>query len=57
MYIICIKSASRRIANQNKVWRLFEEAREFVHTKKFKNEDEWREYLNSGKKKARIAPK
>jgi len=39
-----------RIANRNKVWRTFEDAREFVHSQKFKKEDEWREYLKSGNK-------
>ena len=32
-----------------KVWRPFEEAREFVRSLNLKNEDEWQQYLKSGK--------
>lgn len=39
-----------RIADQNKVWRPFEKAREFVRSLGLKNQYEWAEYCKSGKK-------
>jgi len=38
------------IANQNKEWLPYEEAREFVHKLKLKNQNEWEEYCKSGNK-------
>lgn len=39
-----------RIANQNMVYRSFEEARRFVHIMHFKNQDEWKELCKVGLK-------
>ena len=39
-----------RIANQNKQWRPFKDARKFVRALKIKNQHEWYEYCKSGKK-------
>jgi hypothetical protein len=34
---------------KDKRWRKFEEAREFVHLLRLKNQDEWRRFVRSGK--------
>jgi len=41
---------TRTIANQNKEWLPYEEAREFVHKLKLKNQKEWEDYCKSGNK-------
>jgi superfamily II DNA or RNA helicase/transcriptional regulator NrdR family protein len=38
------------IANQNRVYRQFEEARQFAHSLKLKNQKEWFQFSKSGKK-------
>jgi len=38
------------IANQNKEWLPYEEAREFVHKLNLKNQKEWEDYCKSGNK-------
>jgi len=43
-----------RIADQKRKFKPFEEAREFVHSLKLHNEDEWRRYCKSGQKPADI---
>jgi Phage-integrase repeat unit len=43
-----------RIANQNKQYRSFAEAREFVHTLELKNKDHWLGYIKSARKPADI---
>ncbi|CAN5515657.1 hypothetical protein BH18THE2_BH18THE2_22250 [soil metagenome] len=39
-----------RIADQNKIYRAFEEAKEFVNALKFRSGEEWKRYCKSGKK-------
>ena len=39
-----------RIANQNKTWRSFEEARTFIQSLKLKSSTEWKAYCKSGNK-------
>ena len=39
-----------KIANQDRVFRSFKEARKFVHTLNLKNYNEWKMYCKSGKK-------
>jgi Phage-integrase repeat unit len=39
-----------RIANQDKEFLPFIEARKFIHKLKLKNQDEWRQYIKSGRK-------
>ena len=39
-----------RVANQNLVYRQFEEAREFVHTLQLNSRQEWQDWIESGKK-------
>ena len=43
-----------RIADQERKFRPFAEAREFVHSLKLPNENQWRKYCKSGKKPADI---
>ena len=43
-----------RIATQDRQYRPFEEAREYVHSLGLKNYDEWRKYYKSGKKPSDI---
>jgi hypothetical protein len=43
-----------RIADHERKFRPFAEAREFVHSLKLPNEDRWRKYCKSGKKPADI---
>jgi superfamily II DNA or RNA helicase len=43
------------IANQNKNFLSYNEAKKFVHTLKLKNRDEWNKYKKSGKKPSNIA--
>jgi superfamily II DNA or RNA helicase len=38
------------VANQNRRYRPFAEARDFVHTLRLKDDSQWREYRKSGKK-------
>ena len=46
-----------RIADHERKFRPFKEAREFVHSLKLPNEDQWRKYRKSGKKPADIPQK
>ena len=39
-----------RIATQNKVYRSYKDAREFVRALNFKTQKEWQEYCKSGDK-------
>jgi hypothetical protein len=43
-----------RIADKERKFRPFKEAREFVHSLKLPNEDQWRKYCKSGRKPADI---
>src|SRR5206468_1979341 len=39
-----------RIADKDRIYKSFEEAREYVHSLGLKNQEEWFEYCKSGKK-------